>query len=307
MFLHRLVLTAALAASLAVGAPGAHGAAAVAIDGIDVEQVAALGSGTPLRFAVYGTPHASVTLRIEGGWHLLALRESDPGIYEGTYVVDARDAVVASSRVTATLQHDGQLATAALDEPLLRAATPLPWADAARAQGQVAATASPPPVPAVVAPPVTAPHAEPVPVVVAAVSTPPARTAAAPAVVVAHAPQRASCDDCAFVQLVRLVEPTTPGGAIGAVAGAIAGAVLGKELGEEHHRRILALLGALGGAFAGHEVGKRATQQRAQYDVVLRTRDGRAHTLRFDHAPSFGPGDTVRFGAVRNEALPGPL
>jgi len=129
---------------------------------------------------------------------------------------------------------------------------------------------------------------------------------APPSIVVARAPQRASCDDCAFVQSVRLVEPV-PGGPIGAVAGAIAGAVLGKELGEAHHRRMLALLGALGGAFAGHEIGKQATQQRAQYDVVVRTRDGRAQTLRLDHPPSFSPGDTVRLGALRGEAQPAPL
>ena len=310
MFLHRLVLTAALAVPLAVGAPGAHGAAsaAVAIDGVDVEQVAALGSGTQLRFAVYGTPHANVTLRIEGGWHVLALRESEPGIYEGTYVVDPRDAIAASSRATATLQHDGQLATAALEGPLVLAAAPLPWADAERAQGHGVAPATPPP-PAVAAPtPAPPSHSDPVPLIVAPVTTPvpTARAAAPPSVVVAHAPRRASCDDCAFVQSVRLVEPV-PGGPIGAVAGAIAGAVLGKELGEEHHRRMLALLGALGGAFAGHEIGKQATQQRNQYDVVLRTGDGRLHTLRFDHAPSFGPGDTVRLAAARSEALPAPL
>jgi outer membrane lipoprotein SlyB len=70
---------------------------------------------------------------------------------------------------------------------------------------------------------------------------------------------------------------------------------------------MLALLGALGGAFAGHEIGKQATQQRAQYDVVVRTRDGRAQTLRLDHPPSFSPGDTVRLGALRGEAQPAPL
>jgi len=48
----------------------------VAIDGVEVEQVAALGAGVPLRFSVYGTPHAAVSLRIEGGW----LRPNDaPG------------------------------------------------------------------------------------------------------------------------------------------------------------------------------------------------------------------------------------
>ena len=310
MFLQRLVLTAALVASLAVGAPGAHAgaSAAVAIDGVEVEQVAALAAGVPLRFSVYGTPHAIVSLHIEGGWHVLALRESDPGVYEGTYLIDPRDAIVAASRVTATLQHDGRLATAALDAPLLLAATPLPWADAARAQTEVVAARPPPPVAAPVPAAVPAARSAPAEATAPLLSAPPppARAVAPPSIVVARAPQRASCDDCAFVQSVRLVEPV-PGGPIGAVAGAIAGAVLGKELGEAHHRRMLALLGALGGAFAGHEIGKQATQQRAQYDVVVRTRDGRAQTLRLDHPPSFSPGDTVRLGALRGEAQPAPL
>jgi len=310
VFLHRLVLTAALAAPLAVGAPGAHGAAsaAVAIDGVEVEQVAALGAGVPLRFSVYGTPHAAVSLRIEGGWHLLALRESESGVYEGTYLIDPRDAIGAASRVTATLQHDGRLATAALDGPLLLAPTPLPWADAARAQSQVAAAQASPPIAAPVPTPVTVPVPHPAAAEATAAPAPPPppmRPVAPPSLVAARAPQRASCDDCAFVESVRLVEPV-PGGPIGAVAGAIAGAVLGKELGEAHHRRMLALLGALGGAFAGHEIGKQATQQRAQYDVVVRSRDGRSHTLRLDHAPSFSAGDTVRLGALRGEAMAAP-
>ena len=307
MFLHRLVLTAALAAPLAVGAPGAHGAAsaAVAIDGVEVEQVAALAAGVPLRFSVYGTPDATVSLRIEGGWHVLALRESEPGVYEGTYLIDRRDAIAATSRVTATLQHDGRLATAALEEPLLLAPTPLPWADAERAQSRVAAAQAPPPIAAPVPAAVATPIPHPMPPTAAPVPAPPVAEVAPPSLVVARAPQRASCDDCAFVQSVRLVEPV-PGGPIGAVAGAIAGAVLGKELGEAHHRRMLALLGALGGAFAGHEIGKQATQQRAQYDVVVRSRDGRSQTLRLDHPPPFSPGDTVRLGALRSEALPAP-
>ncbi|MBV9889715.1 MAG: hypothetical protein JO090_02370 [Rhizobacter sp.] len=312
MSLHRLVLIAALAAPLALGAAGARGASseAAAIDGVDVEQVTALAAGVPLRFAVYGTAHAIVTVRIEGGWHVLSLHENDAGIYEGTYVIDGRDAIVASSRVTATLQQGGQLASAALEGPLLLAAGPLPWADAAGTQPPVAAAAAaalpevtsaaplPGPVPHVAAAPITATS-----IAAPAPPSPAARTAPPPALVVARAPQRATCDDCGFVQSVRLVEPV-PGGAIGALAGAIAGAVLGKELGEAHHQRMLSLLGALGGGLAGHEIGKQATQQGSRYEVVVRMRDGRSQVFRLDHAPSFGPGDTVRLGILRGEATP---
>ena len=309
MFLHRLALTAALVGSLAA-APAAIAAAsgAAAIDGVDVEQVAELAAGVALRFAVYGTPNAAVSLRIEGGWHALALREGEPGVYEGIYVIDGRDAIAASSRVTATLQRGGALASAELDEPLLLATAPLPWADpppATAAAPPPATVAAPPPAVARDATASPAAAARPVPPAVAPaaapIAVPPVVPPAVLPTVVARSPQRVTCDGCAFVQSVRMIEPT-PGGPIGALAGAIAGAVLGRELGEAHHRRMLTLLGAIGGGIAGHEIGKQAT--RTQYDVVVRTGDGRTQVLRFDRPPSFAPGDTVRLGAARGEATP---
>jgi len=303
--LHRLVWTAALAGSLAAGPP-AHGAEyrTLAIDGVDVEQVSQLGAGVALRFSVYGTPHATAVLRIEGGWRMLALRESEPGIYEGTYLIDAHDAIRPESRVTASLQQGGQLANADLDEPLLLADVPLPWAEAA------AATTPAPPALRAAASPTTESAAQrtaPVPVAVAPVLAPattaqPAKTAP---VVVARAPARASCDDCAFVQSVRLVEPP-PGGPVGRIASAVANAVLGDELGQAHTERMKRLFGALGGRSATLD-GEAQGVQRAQYDVVLRTPDGRSQVRRYDRAPQFAPGDTVRLGAVRGESAPAPF
>ena len=81
MSFHRLVMLAALAGGIACAVPQAvarepvRGAvAAVAIDGVDVEQVVALGAGTPLAFTVFGTPGALVTLRVDGGRRVLELR-----------------------------------------------------------------------------------------------------------------------------------------------------------------------------------------------------------------------------------------
>lgn len=309
---------------IAAASPVAQGASngRLGIDGVDVEQVTGFAAGVPLRFTVYGTPGASVALRIEGGRRVLALREAEPGIYEGTYVIDARDAIGPASRVTATLQQGGELAHADLDESLLLAEVPLPWADAAArtapasAPSQVAA--SPAPAIASVAPP-AAPAATPqpvmpVPIAIAPVPTPerapdatatrPPPTVASP-VVVARGPERAVCDDCARVESVREVE-SRPLGAIGAIAGAIAGAVLGDELGREHNRRMTRVLGAIGGALAGREVERRATR-RTEYDVVLRANDGRTQVRRYDHAPPFAPGATVRLGAVRGESAPAPF
>jgi len=297
---HRLVMMVACAGSIAAASPVVHAAAndRPAIEGVNVEQVAGLAAGVPLRFTVFGTPGAAVALRIEGGWHALALREAEPGIYEGTYVIDARDAIGAASRVTATLQQRGAIAQADLEAPLLLAEVPLPWADAA---AKVASSGSPPaqlpaqPVPAIGAPVA----ASPLPLVVA-----PAPVAAPAPAIVARAPERAACDDCARVESVREVE-VRPLGAIGAIAGAIAGAVLGDELGREHTRRMTRVIGAIGGALAGREVERRATQ-RIQYDVVLRANDGHTEARRYDHAPPFAPGATVRLGAVRGESAPVP-
>jgi outer membrane lipoprotein SlyB len=281
-------MAVAAAGWIAAGAPAAQAAqgAGLAVEGVDVEQVSQIAAGVALRFRVYGTSHATAALRIEGGWRTLPLHEMEPGIYEGAYVIDERDAIVPTSRVTATLQQGDALAQGDLDQPLLLAEVPLPWADAAATLAARSAPASPsggaPSTPAaIVAPPP------------AVAVLPPA--AGVPAPVADRRAERAACADCALVQSVRRVE-TPPGGAIGALAGAIAGAVLGDELGKEHTRHMLAVLGAIGGAFAGHAIGQQATS-RVHYEVVLRTNDGGAQVRRYDRAPPFGPGDTVRLGA----------
>ena len=292
----------ACAGSIAAASPFVHAAAndRPAIDGVNVEQVTGLAAGVPLRFTVYGTPGAAAVLRIEGGWHALALRETEPGIYEGTYVIDARDAIDAASRVTATLQQRGALAQADLEEPLLLAQVALPWADAAAKVASSGAPAAQLP-----AQPVAAVRAAPMPERAPPVIVAPAPVAApAVPVVVARAPERATCDDCARVESVREVE-VQPLGAIGTLAGAIAGAVLGDELGREHTRRMTRVIGAIGGALAGREVERRATQ-RIEYEVVLRASDGHREARRYDHAPQFAPGATVRLGAVRGESAPAP-
>ena len=293
MSLHRLVIALASAAAIACASRPAHGAADArpAIDGVDVEQVAAIAAGVPLRFSVYGTPGATVALRIEGARRVLALRESMPGVYEGTYVIGAEDAVSPASRVAATLEQDGALVRAELDEPLLLAEAPLPWADAARAAPPVPSAAQPVP-PAAPLVPRAAPET---------VAARPADVVALPAPAPSAA-GRATCDDCALVESVRTVE--TPPGPLGAIAGAIAGAVLGDELGREHTRRMTRVLGAIGGAVAGREFERRLTQVR--YDVVLRMPDGAREVRRYERVPPFAAGAIVRLGAVRSESARSP-
>ena len=283
MSFHRLVMSAALVGGIACAAPLAaarepiRGAvAAVGVDGVDVEQVVALGVGVPLNFTVFGTPGALVTLRIDGGRRVLELREVEPGVYEGSYLIDGVDAVRPESRVTASLQKDGAVAYAALDEPLLLAKGTVPWAiPGAPAEAPAAETTMPVPI----------------------AETPRQTRVIPPAAFAATPPPSAPapCGDCAVVESVRPVEVAPRGGVIGAIGGAIAGAILGKELGEAHKQRMLTLLGAIGGGLAGRQIERQATQS-TQYDVDLRLADGTVLKRRYEQAPPFAVGATIRLG-----------
>ena len=297
MSFHRLVISSALAGWVACIAPAAQSRDAaptaaipvtVAVENVDVEQVASLASGVPLRFTVFGTPRSLATLRIDGAGQGLELTETEPGIYEGTYVIDARDSIRANSRVTASLQRDGRVAYATLDEPLLLATGSVPWSTA-NAGAPVPAV----PVPAVPAPPVVVIESRtpsPVPLAVSPSRAPlegvETASAAAPR-------EPVQCYDCAVVESVQPVEAPPRGGVVGAVGGAIAGAILGKELGAEHTRRVLSVLGAIGGALAGREIERQATRP-TQYDVVLRRADGSVLKRRYEQAPPFRVGETIR-------------
>jgi len=289
---HRLVISSALAGWVACIAPAAHSRDAaptaalpvtVAVENVDVEQVESLASGVPLRFTVFGTPRALATLRIDGARHGLELRETDPGIYEGTYVIDARDSIRADSRVTASLQRDGSVGYATLDEPLLLATGSVPWSTAKAGAA----------VPAVPAPPVVVIESRsPTPLSIAVL---PSRAPSEGIEVAAAAAPRepVQCNDCAVVESVQPVAAAPRGGVVGAVGGAIAGAILGKELGAEHTRRVLSVLGAIGGALAGREIERQATRS-TQYDVVLRRADGSLLKRRYEQAPPFRVGETIR-------------
>jgi len=308
VFFHRLVMSAALAGGIACAAPQAiarepvgGAVAAVAIDGVDVEQVVALGAGTPLAFTVFGTPGALVTMRVDGGRRVLELRETEPGVYEGSYLIDGSDAVRPESRVTATLQKNGAVAYAVLDEPLLLARGTVPW-DLAATPAEAPAPSAPPtgtPVPKSVG----AATAMPIPIAVTPRQpqrAPPAAFAAAPLPA-----EPAPCGDCAVVESVRPVAVAPRGGVIGAIGGAIAGAVLGKELGEAHKQRMLTLLGAIGGGLAGRQIERQATQS-TQYDVDLRLADGTVLKRRYEQAPPFAVGATIRLGtSSRGTPAPG--
>jgi len=171
---------------------------AVVLEGFDIEQVERLQAGVALRFSVYGTPQARVALRIEGSQRLLDLHETEPGIYEGTYVLSPGDAVRADSGVVATLRRDGDVARLALAEPLVLARDAPPWL----------AQTAPLPLPR--------PDGQtPRPV-------PPLAVARAQGL---DGPAREGCRDCALVESIQAVVRPPPKRLLDAIAGAVAGLV----------------------------------------------------------------------------------
>ena len=263
---------------------------AAVVDSFDLEQVSELALGVALNFSVYGSPHAAVTLYIEGAAQLVDLVETRPGIYEGGYVIAAPDRLRADSRVIATLQLDGEVARSTLGEPLLLERGAVPWAI-----DPVQASASPQP-PSAVAPrddaPIRSPRAgEPVPFAAPAPRVAPVPPVAAPPRV-AQAPARPACGDCAVVETIRVEPATERRGIVGAIAGGIAGAILGEKLAEAHRRHVMQALGAVTGALLGREIEMRQTSAPA-YTVVLRLPDGSALERRYDQPPPFRVGDRV--------------
>ena len=99
-------------------------AAAVRIDGLDVEQVARLSGGTPLNFTLFGTPGATASLQIDGARRALPMRETERGVYEGTYTIEDRDRIAPDAAVTAMLYRGAESATATLEEPLVLGTAP---------------------------------------------------------------------------------------------------------------------------------------------------------------------------------------
>jgi outer membrane lipoprotein SlyB len=120
------------------------------VENFDLEEVAELRPGVALRFSVFGTPSATVTLAIEGGRSLVDLPETEPGIYEGAYVIDARDRIRADSRVVATMQRGGRTVQSRLGEPLQLAQAATPRSIEARSPVS-AGNVAPEPMPALAA------------------------------------------------------------------------------------------------------------------------------------------------------------
>lgn len=90
------------------------------IAGFNVDEVRRLRPGTELSFDLYGTPGGTATLRIAGARRNLSMTEVEPGQYQGSYTIGARDRISANSAVTANLRVANRVTTGVLSESLVR-------------------------------------------------------------------------------------------------------------------------------------------------------------------------------------------
>lgn len=267
-------------------------AAQPTVEGLVVERVARLAPGVTLHFSVFGSIRAEVGVAIEGVARRVVLREVQPGVYEGSHVIAAGDALRSDSRVVATMKRDGEVAYASLDEPLVLAALPVPWASA-RVTTPVPSPQPAPGMPrvlgshgtdlaSIVPPPAqaetraqTQPQALPPPWLPtrSAVIDPAPRLAAARA---------AACGDCLRVESIQEVEAASRDGLAGVVTRAVT----------DHRRRMLGLLGAIGIPGAARE-SERLAERAVAYEVVLRRADGVSIVRRYPALPSLRIGDVV--------------
>lgn len=90
------------------------------IRGFEVDEVRRIRPGTELPFTLYGTPGGRASLAITGARRNLALTETEPGQYEGSYTIGTRDRITANSKVTANLRVGNLVTSGVLAESLVR-------------------------------------------------------------------------------------------------------------------------------------------------------------------------------------------
>lgn len=89
------------------------------ITAFDVQGIESVVAGADLDFTLWGSANSQASLSIDGAQRALALTETSPGIYKGTYTISSRDRIASDARVVANLRQGRQVATARLGETLL--------------------------------------------------------------------------------------------------------------------------------------------------------------------------------------------
>ena len=303
-----LLLLAALAG--AAGSTWAQGRPR--IDGFDVERVTELAAGTRLNFSVFGSPGGQVELQIDGARRPLPLREVQPGVYDGSYLLEPGERIATDARVVATLRTGGFETRAMLDEPLLlgqAAVTPRPLETQPTPALPPVAMPAPLPEPEPITPPAPAPSRAPSPEPMPNRPAPdptverPAPPGPAPDFPPAS-PRRgaAPCPDCATVESIRPLPPDTRPPA--SAPGMLLGGLFGERVGQAVDRHVARVSGAVERAVHGRPLDERSGPG---VEVVLRLPNGQRLLRVYDREPDLRVGDTVRrsndLGGARSERL----
>lgn len=297
--------TLLLLAALAVSGSSAWAQGRPRIDGFDVERVAELATGTRLNFSVFGSPGAQVLLHIDGARRTLPLREVQPGVYDGSYLLEPGEHIGADARVFATLRVGGLETRAMLDEPLLLGQPPL---GAPRPVETLPPTSAPSPesLPAPAPPPAPAPMPAPAdtrPAPPPATDRPPFERQTERPVPVPRS-DAPPCPDCAVVESIRPLpaDDRPPASA----PGTLLGGLFGERVGQAVDRHVARVTGAVDRAVRGRPLDEPAGPG---VEVVLRLPNGQRLVRLYDRAPDLRVGDTVRrssdLGGARSERLLG--
>ncbi|HZX29274.1 MAG TPA: hypothetical protein VFF16_19530, partial [Telluria sp.] len=89
------------------------------ISGFNVGDVGRLRPGAELAFTLWGSPGGIATLHINGATRNLTMVETEPGQYEGTYIIGTHDRIAPDSTVRANLRLGNSVASTVLADSLV--------------------------------------------------------------------------------------------------------------------------------------------------------------------------------------------
>lgn len=141
-----LCLCLAAASAMPWAAQAQTTLAAPAIETLEINADAAFQSGSTLEFMVRGTPRGIARVQVDGSDIDLALRETRPGTYTGTYTVKRADRLQPNALIRATLVAGGRTTASSFSfPPSFKVAAVPPLASPSSASPPVAVQAPPPP------------------------------------------------------------------------------------------------------------------------------------------------------------------
>lgn len=87
------------------------------VQSLDVRSDFGVAPGSRLRFRLEGTPRAQASVRIRGVQASIPLREVEPGVYVGRYIVTRADRIADEAPIRAVLRHGNRTVSASYNVP----------------------------------------------------------------------------------------------------------------------------------------------------------------------------------------------